>query len=220
MIVKDLKLACQLMKNGHEVKKFLGMTAILMIFGAVMACFQDLTLGMCGAFIMMSAPMMLFQSFMGVNMLRVVQSSPKAKYLQTSVMSTVLVGLELVGYLLSTLVMMILVATGVLPVQGIGMVCLLMCGFAVFTMIYYIFSYRFFAASTVFFYVGFFAGFASIQKGMEALAKLQISVPAAFGIGMAVIVLMWFVIRLIAELLVKYPMDTKALGAAGKTIVG
>ena len=185
-----------------------------------MACFQDLTLGMCGAFVMMSAPMMLFQSFMGVNMLRVVQSSPKAKYLQTSVMSTVLVGLELAGYLLSTLVMMILVATGVLPVQGIGMVCLLTCGFAVFTMIYYIFSYRFFTASTVFFYVGFFAGFASIQTGMKALAKLQIPVPAAFGIGMAVIVLMWFVIRLIAELLVKYPMDTKALGAAGKTIVG
>lgn len=217
MIVKDWKLAVRLIKHGYELKRFVGLTAALMVAGIAVSCVQDIMLGMCGAFMMIMAPVMLFQSFMGVNFLKVVQSSPKAKYLRTTVMTTVIVTLEMIGYLFATLCMLILAATGVFPFEGIGRMCLLMTIFAVVSMLYYVFSYRFFTASTAGFFLVFFSLTAGFDTFMRTYANFEISLPVGFGIGVAVIILFWFVIRFVSELFANRPLDTRALGAAAKT---
>lgn len=220
MIKNDIRFAFRILGYGLEVKKFFLISVILLLLGIVWCWIPHQGLLIYGIFMLMLAPSMLLQSFMGLNYLRLVQASPRAKAMQTRILAKLLVLFQVTGYLLAVLMMLVKKSLGMLGGEEMGFYCIILGVFSAATILFYVFSYRWFLLSTAAFYLIIFIPIIYLRSFLfEAIGSIRVSALTGAVLGLLLLLLMWFPVRGFLELSCKSPLDRKALGVAGKTLV-
>lgn len=220
MTIKDLREAIRLMSYSSEAKKSYIIAGLMLLLGMAATGSGDSGMGVSGAVIMLLAPHMLFQLYMRVNSIRVVLASPQSYRLQTTVMATFMTALQMVGFCLSVLAVVLLACLGAVEFDFVGKISLVLLSVALMCMIYSVFCYRFFIASTVCYVLAYLGLTILLNRNSEWFGAIQISWPIGLAVGLVCILLAWFPIRLIADVMVRYPMDYKAFGVAGRELSG
>lgn len=218
-MINDLKLGFKIMKYGHSAKLSIIGSIALAVFG-LMYCAISITTKYslpAGYFLMLSV-LLLLQLISTVSAANLVQSSPMKKKLQTSVPAFFSVLLMLAVYLLNVVVAVVAVCANPEAIE-------LFCTQIMYTivilgsiMLYYGAVFKYFVASTIFFYIFFMFTYFPIVRGELQWSFMPFAEPwenfaLTVVVGLVVILVCGVLQYLISLALYKAPISKLALGA-------
>lgn len=214
-MMKDLKLGIQCMRYGHSRRMLFALAIFMMIFGALSIITNvDMRLMtyVIGGYLMTVAPCMSVSIYQTINMSKFALSSPKQKRMVVQI-TTMLIGISLlIGFILFTIVMLILIANNRCIVEEIGYIYIVLGILDVIIIIYIAFSYKYFFLSTVVFVIGYVTIYVICSSVMDSF-KNSISISSGMSIALVCIMVSSFIYLGISKLTYKTPMDKYAVGS-------
>ncbi len=215
-MMKDLKLGIRCIKYGHNKRILFALAIFMIIFGALcIITNEDMSLMtyVMGGFMMTIAPCMSEQIYQTINMSKFALSSTKQKRMGVQI-TTVLMGLSLlIGFILFTIVMLILIGNNRCIVSEIGCIYMVIGILDVYLIIYMALFYKYFFVSTVVYVIGYVIIY--LICGMVIYRyKNSISIPFGISFALVCIVISSFINFGISKLTYKKPMDKYAIGSS------
>lgn len=216
MIKDDLKLLKKMIGYGYELKPMIWICVGVIVVGMVNCLVGDMANNLLGMLLIMLAPEFLVQSFMGLSYPGLCQSSPKIKRLQTRAYATGCVCLNLIGYAMTIAFVLITSLWDDRGLTAIGSKLVFICFFATLSNLFYVFAYHWFWLSFGMYVVLLVLVFSLVQ--LFTIFPEVISPALGGGLGLLMILAMWWPINWFSRWTYKYPMDVYALGASARNI--
>ena len=218
-MINDLKLGFKIMKYGHSAKLSIIGSIALAVLGLVFCAIDIMAMqSFLGGYLLMLSSLLLLQLISTVNAANLVQTSPMKKKLQTSVPAFFSIVLMLLAYLLNVVVAAVAVCANPGAIERFCTEIMCTAVLMGLIMLYYGAVYKYFIASTVFFFIFFmfiepFALYGELQWDFMPFAGPWANFVLMTVIGLAIILVCGVLQYLISLAVYKAPISKLALGA-------